>query len=242
MAVNVDELSDIGQTALHIACANDLIDIASYLISVNAALEICDQNGKVPADLCGTPDFKRLLQKAVVRSKGANLVPTSFHQKKLPKDQIPIMQLSAIAVSTDSSYSTESAISPIPIEPIKLKAVDLISTTCPVTMRPLSGRPMSMRPISVINRDSIRSHAANNQIKRILPPSVKTSTSNFDLDDFEGENTDPKALLSLNIEVAHVHMNDFDEEESADIDGPTTDESTLIDMDQDQMLPLLNAA
>ena len=244
MAVNVDELSDTGQTALHIACANDLMDIASYLISVNAALEICDQNGKVPADLCNTPEFKRLLEKAVVRSKGANLVPFAFNEKKLPKEQPLIVRHSSIVSATDSNNSAESAIGSLILEPLKRKTSDLSntkhlstnSTYKPLSQRPMSMRPISLRPVSVINRDSIRVNS-----KRITPPSLKAATNNFDLDDFEGENTDPKTLLSIH-EVVHVHMNDFEEDESTDIDGRLIDQTSTVDMDPIDVLPLLNAA
>ena len=243
MAVNVDELSDTGQTALHIACAKDLVEIARYLISVNAALEICDQNGKVPADLCSTPVFKRLLEEAVVRSKGANLVPFQFNEKKLPKDQPLIVRYNSVISATDSSNSAESAIGTLVLEPLKRKTSDLsntkhLSLNRPLNTRPMSMRPMSLRPISVVNRDSIRGNSINNQTKRITPPSLKAATNNFDLDDFEGENTDPKTLLSIH-EVAHVNMNDFEEDESTDIDGIIIDRTNLVVMDP---LPLLNAA
>ena len=50
----MNEFSDSGFTALHIACDRDMVDMANYLVLKGASLEAKDAKGRTPVDVCGS--------------------------------------------------------------------------------------------------------------------------------------------------------------------------------------------
>ena len=50
----MNEFSDTGFTALHVACDRDMVDMANYLVLKGASLEAKDAKGRTPVDVCGS--------------------------------------------------------------------------------------------------------------------------------------------------------------------------------------------
>ena len=50
----MNEFSDSGFTALHVACDRDMVDMANYLVLKGASLEAKDAKGRTPVDVCGS--------------------------------------------------------------------------------------------------------------------------------------------------------------------------------------------
>ena len=225
-AVNVDDLSDFGQTALHIACANDLVDIASYLISVNAALEIRDNAGKMPVDLCPSPDLKFLLEKAINRNKGDNGSELlSVYAGQEQEQQSLTQPLPSSEGTTSTSNSTDSPTAEAAA--FRLSSVDSDGVH----------RFETIRSINTAKRDSLRGpsmHMSDGNLskgKKFIPSAAR---NNFDLDDFEGIEESGKSA-SFKVQV---NMNDFDEEDGGEADDSMNDQSMLPSTDGEEVLVL----
>ena len=85
--VNVNDLSDMGFTALHVACQRNLVDVAMYLVGVGGRIDIEDANENTPLEVCISPDLKRILADEADRFKRAglaNLVNTPSNSPEKP--------------------------------------------------------------------------------------------------------------------------------------------------------------
>lgn len=116
--VNVDDLSDSGETALHIACSNDLMDIAMYLINSDAAPEIYDANNKVPSDLCGSTDFKIMIEKAIMRRRAMKNYMSPLRDKS-PKSKVRPWTLDSNATPTRSENKDTLSVRSLDISKMK---------------------------------------------------------------------------------------------------------------------------
>ena len=103
----MDDLSSNGETALHIACANDLMDIAMYLINSDAAPEIYDANGKVPSDLCGSTDFKIMIEKAIMRRRAMRNYMSPLKEKS-PRSKTRPWTLDSMAATPSNRTETNT--------------------------------------------------------------------------------------------------------------------------------------
>jgi Ankyrin repeats (3 copies) len=56
----VNEYSDTGFTALHVACDRDMADMANYLVGQGANLNAKDAKGRTPVDVCGSIGLDQL--------------------------------------------------------------------------------------------------------------------------------------------------------------------------------------
>jgi ankyrin repeat protein len=66
---DVNVLSDSLQTPIHIACQDDNVEMALYLIGARAKLELQDINGRTPMDVCTSHRMKDLIARHIRRSQ-----------------------------------------------------------------------------------------------------------------------------------------------------------------------------
>lgn len=172
-AVNVNDLSDSGESALHVACANNLMDIAMYLITSDATSEIYDQNGKMPVDLCGSNDLRILLEKAIVRKKLTKGMMSPLLKEKSPKPKMrPRTMDLGIASPESSSPSMNDLRERRSSDQSKMKRI-------------------MMTPLAPVRDASIFESATASQVKK----KIRNAPESFDLDDFERDDTCPSRVL-----------------------------------------------
>ena len=187
----MNELSDIGETALHVACANNLMDIALYLISKDAEPEVYDLDGKMPADLCESTDFKILIEKAIVRKKSSSRNLMSPLKEKTPKAKTrpKTMDLGVASpdITTPSASTVTEAHKSMDINSGKVKRLQMMTPQRSLTMTPLPTLRENNRPDS----------SGTGQIKKKL----RNASASFDLDDFEREDSGmSKHVIERNME------------------------------------------
>jgi hypothetical protein len=172
-SVNVNDLSDSGESALHVACANNLMDIAMYLITSDATSEIYDQNGKMPVDLCGSNDLRILIEKAIVRKKLTKGMMSPLLKEKSPKPKIrPRTMDLGIASPEVSSPSMNDLRERRSSDQSKMKRI-------------------MMTPLAPVRDATIFESATASQAKK----KIRNAPESFDLDDFEREDTCPNRVL-----------------------------------------------
>ena len=197
--VNVNELSDIGETALHVACANNLMDIALYLISKDAEPEVYDLDGKMPADLCESTDFKILIEKAIVRKKSSssrNLMSPLKEKTPKAKTRPKTMDLGVASpdITTPSASTVIEAHKSMDINSGKVKRLQMMTPQ----------RSLAMTPLPTLRENERPDSSGAGQIKKKL----RNASASFDLDDFEREDSGiSKHVIERNIE------DDSDEEQ-----------------------------
>lgn len=171
--VNVNDLSDNGETALHVACANNLMDIAMYLITSDATSEIYDQNGKTPVDLCGSNDLRVLIEKAIVRKKLSKGMMSPLLKEKSPKAKIRPHTMDLGISSPDvGSPSINDMRDRRSSDQSKMKRI-------------------MMTPLAPVRDATIFESATASQVKK----KIRNAPESFDLDDFEREDTCPSRVL-----------------------------------------------
>lgn len=172
-SVNVNDLSDSGESALHVACANNLMDIAMYLITSDATSEVYDQNGKKPVDLCGSNDLRILIEKAIVRKKLTKSMMSPLMKEKSPKPKIrPHTMDLGIASSEVGSPSMNDLRERRSSDQSKMKRI-------------------MMTPLAPVRDTAILESATASQVKK----KIRNAPESFDLDDFEREDTCPSRVL-----------------------------------------------
>ena len=165
--VNVDDLSDSGETALHIACSNDLMDIAMYLINSDAAPEIYDGNNKVPSDLCGSTDFKIMIEKAIMRRRAMKNYMSPLKDKS-PKFKVRPWTLDSGATPTNRS-DTKDVQGVRSLDISKMKRLQMMTNNSSLRETP--------------NTDTAKFSTTMKKIRE--------NPNSFDLDDFEREDNYP---------------------------------------------------
>jgi hypothetical protein len=218
--VDVDQLSvREKQTALHMACAKNQTDIASYLISVNASLKICDKAGLMPYDLCTSIDLKRLINQAITKynlNKGV-MEEADFKNNRLIKQvkdndngifqyrengssssighQMSDHKYPTNKSTQDTNYSTDDSMNNcdnIMRLQVGIPLID-ISTTLP-TRNSINISPKRMEP-------------------QIMNSPITNSTTSFDLDDFDAEIIVSKNIENHNENIDNINMNDFEDDD-----------------------------
>ena len=164
-AVNVDDLSDSGDTALHIACANDLMDIAMYLINSDAAPEIYDRNNKVPSDLCGSTDFKIMIEKAIMRRRAMKNYMSPLRES--PKSKVRPWTLDS--GETPSRSENKDTLSVRSLDISKMKRLQMMTNIASLRETP--------------NADTAKFSTTMKKIRE--------DPNSFDLDDFDREDNYP---------------------------------------------------
>lgn len=241
--MDVDQLSaPEKQTALHIACAKNLTDIASYLISVNASLKICDKEGKMPYDLCSSVDLKRLVKQALTKNnlKNGLIDEANFendrHIKQAKENKHGVIQnrengssgcnfhqgthnkcqLTEIIQGQDLVLKKENLDSKI----IDLDTKNIDNTednnndiNNNIIKRIESGRP----PIDLSGRTSKRPSliATPDKVRRIQPPR-RLSVSTLGSLSFDLDDFDFETIRHVDNRknsIENVTMNDFEEDE-----------------------------
>ena len=143
----VNEYSDTGFTALHVACDRDMADMANYLVGKGANLNAKDAKGRTPIDVCGSIGLDNGLDQLVVsNNKGPSTtrVSSSTRRSSSNKGSSSNRGLS----STKGSNSAERTIrtSPVRTSPVR---------TSPVRTPPnieSSNRSNPVTPVSADNR------------------------------------------------------------------------------------------
>jgi hypothetical protein len=61
--VDINEISDMGFTALHVACTRDMFDIAVFLIEQGAHVNALDASRKTALDVCTSRALRQMISK-----------------------------------------------------------------------------------------------------------------------------------------------------------------------------------
>ena len=116
----MNEFSDTGFTALHVACDRDMVDMANYLVLKGASLEAKDAKGRTPVDVCGSigldefADWERKTSSKSVESAispdnenvsalrySINASEDDYDLLKLPSDEVnPIVEKNVYTIKT----------------------------------------------------------------------------------------------------------------------------------------------
>lgn len=202
--VDVNELSDIGETALHVACANNLMDIALYLINKDAEPELYDVNGKMPADLCESTDFKILIEKAIVRKKGGctkNLM--SPLKEKTPKAKIRPKTMDLGVASPEVTCPS----TPVPMD--LRRSLDINSGKSKRLQMMTPQRSITKIPLPTLSEIDTPDSNGTCQIKKKL----RNASASFDLDDFEREDSGVSKLVMESMDNKDDSEEEDEEEE-----------------------------
>jgi hypothetical protein len=223
--VDVDQLSvPEKQTALHIACIKNQTDIASYLISVNASLNICDKAGKMPYDLCSSIDLKRLINQAIAKNhlndgfmEDADLENGRLLKQAKDNDN-GIFQNRENGSSSSISHQVNQQNYLTTQDTKYADSTDDNMNNSDNIKRLEVGIPFIDTSNGTHTGASLTS-----PLKRIEPPIMNVTdnecspidnrSSSFDLDDFDEEN-----VVSTNVEnhqeiIENINMNDFEDED-----------------------------
>lgn len=218
--MDVDQLSARKkQTALHIACAKNQTDIASYLISVNASLKICDHTGKMPYDLCTSIDLKRLINQAITKyNLNIGLMEEAdFENNRLIKQakdndngifqirengsssnighQMSDNKYPTNGFTQDTNYSTDDS----------MNNYDNI-------MHPQVGIPLIDKSTRSPTRNSINISPKRME-PQIMNSPITNSTTSFDLDDFDAKINVTTNVENRNEKIDNINMNDFEDDD-----------------------------
>ena len=200
-AVNVDDLSDNGETALHIACSNDLMDIAMYLINGDAAPEIYDANHKVPSDLCGSTDFKIMIEKAIMRRRAMKNYMSPLKDKS-PKAKVRPWTLDFGVTPVRSDTKEVQSVRSLDIS--KMKRLQMMSNIASLRETPNTDTAKFSTTMKKIREDPNSFDLDDFEREDIYPGRISVGSPDFN------ENTDVSTTGSTHIEDNHRPSINFD--------------------------------
>jgi hypothetical protein len=152
----VNEYSDTGFTALHVACDRDMADMANYLVGKGANLNAKDAKGRTPVDVCGSIGLDNGLDRLVVSSvKGSSTVKGSSSTRRSSNSKGSSSNRGLSNSKGSSSVERTVRASPVRTSPVRgspVRAspnVESLNRSNPIT--PVSSDTRKQRRLSAVS-------------------------------------------------------------------------------------------
>ena len=172
---DVNEYSDTGFTALHVACDRDMVDMANYLVRKGARLDAKDAKGRTPLDVCGSIGLDKQPDSIKKSLPGKELNSSNLSTSSV-KDTLELVaddQFSrSITPTTEHSDTSESG------KGLSISRLDLIDCLMSFKSTVTSPSLLSVhQKIADLNMRSGRQPMPENLLSAIRQPKRRSTTN-----------------------------------------------------------------